>query len=96
MHRFQKLQEEAIQLYIAKVPADSEQGQRFAENYWKMITEFTGGDLSMISKLVEIGKFEGTDPKWQEKQAMANEYVGQVLDVYFSRLGVNPFQEGDA
>ena len=96
MHRFQKLQEEAIQLYIAKVPADSEQGQRFAENYWKMITEFTGGDLSMLSKLVEVGKFEGTDPKWQEKQAMANEYVGQVLDVYFSRLGVNPFQEGEA
>ena len=96
MNRFQKLQEEAIRLYIAKVPADSEQGQHFAEIYWKMITEFTGGDLSMLSKLVEIGKFEGTDPKWQEKQAMANEYVGQVLDVYFSRLGVNPFQEGDA
>ena len=96
MNRFQKLQEEAIRLYIAKVPADSEQGQHFAEIYWKMITEFTGGDLSMLSKLVEIGKFEGTDPKWQEKQAMANEYVGQVLDAYFSRLGVNPFQEGDA
>ena len=32
-----------------------------------MITEFTGGDLSMLSKLVEVGKFEGTDPKWQEK-----------------------------
>lgn len=96
MHRFQKLQEEAIRLCEAKVPADSEQGQRFAENYWKMITEFTGGDLSMLSKLVEVGKFEGTDPKWQEKQAMANEYVGQVLDVYFSRLGVNPFQGEDA
>ena len=96
MNRFQKLQEEAIRLCEAKVPADSEQGQHFAEIYWKMITEFTGGDLSMLSKLVEVGKFEGTDPKWQEKQAMANEYVGQVLDVYFSRLGVNPFQGEDA
>lgn len=96
MNRFQKLQEEAIRLCKAKVPVDSIRGQHFAENYWKMITEFTGGNLRMLSQLVELGKFEGTDSEWQEKQAMANEYVGQVLDVYFSRLGVDPFQEGDA
>lgn len=59
-----------------------------------MITEFTGGDMSMLSKLMELGQFEGTDPKWQEKQSLANVYVGQVLEVYFSRMGVDPFEEG--
>ena len=91
---FVQLQDEAIRLQNAGIPADSDEAQRFAKAYWNMITEFTGGDMSMLSKLMELGQFEGTDPKWQEKQSLANVYVGQVLEVYFSLLGVDPFEEG--
>lgn len=94
MDTFVQLQDEAIRLQNAGIPADSDEAQRFAKAYWNMITEFTGGDMSMLSKLMELGQFEGTDPKWQEKQSLANVYVGQVLEVYFSLLGVNPFEEG--
>lgn len=91
---FLRLQEEAIRLQDAGVPADGEEGQRFAKAYWDMIETFTGGDMGMLSKLVELGQFQGADPKWQERQALANQYVEQALGAYFSRLGVNPFQEG--
>ena len=94
MDTFVQLQDEAIRLYKADVPADSEEGQRFAKAYWDMITEFTGGDMSMLPKLMELGRFEGTDPKWQEKQSLANNYVEQALGIYFIRLGVDPFKEG--
>lgn len=94
MDTFVQLQDEAIRLQNAGIPADSDEAQRFAKAYWNMITEFTGGDMSMLSKLMELGQFEGTDPKWQEKQSLANVYVGQVLEVYFSLLGVDPFEEG--
>lgn len=95
MDTFVQLQDEAIRLQNAGIPADSDEAQRFAKAYWNMITEFTGGDMSMLSKLMELGQFEGTDPQWQEKQSLANVYVGQVLEVYFSRMGVDPFEEGE-
>ena len=95
MDTFVQLQDEAIRLQNAGIPTDSDGAQRFAKAYWNMITEFTGGDMSMLSKLMELGQFEGTDPQWQEKQSLANVYVGRVLEVYFSRMGVGPFEEGE-
>lgn len=47
----------------------------------------------MLPKLIELGQVQSADPRWKERQDMANGYVGQALDIYFSRLGVNPFQE---
>ena len=93
MHTFMQLQEEAIKLQNAGIPAHSSEGQKFAKAYWDMITEFTGGDMRMLSKLIEIGQFEGSDPDWKEKQGLANGYVEQALDYYFSQLGIDPFQE---
>ena len=93
MNAFSQLQDEAIQLHNAGVPADSEEGQKFAQNYWKMITEFTDGDISMLSKLVEFGQSEEIDSKWKEKQDLANIFVEQALDVYFTKLGVDPFEK---
>lgn len=93
MDTFLQLQNEAVRLQTAGVPADSEEGQKFAEAYWSMITEFTGGDMSLLSKLVEFGQMEGMDPKWKEIQDMAGAYVEQALGIYFSRLGADPFQE---
>ena len=49
--------------------------------------------MSILSKLVELGQFEGFDPRWKEKQDLANAYVMQALELYFARLGVDPFQE---
>lgn len=95
MDTFVQLQDEAIRLHNANVPADGDEGQRFAKAYWDMITEFTGGDMSMLPKLMELGQFKGTDRKWQEKQSLANVYVEQALGVYFSRMGVDPFEEGN-
>ena len=92
MNTFMQRQEEAIQLQNAGVPADSEQGQAFAKAYWDMITEFTGGDMSMLANLVRLGQFEGMDPKWKEKQALANASIGRALDAYFTKLGVDPFR----
>ena len=92
MNTFMHLQNEAIRLQNAGVPVDSDKGQNFAKAYWNMITDFTGGDMSMLPRLIELGQFQNTDHKWKEVQDNANGYVEQALGVYFSRLGVNPFQ----
>lgn len=90
---FMQLQDEAIQLQNAGIPPGSDKGQSFAEAYWKLITEFTGGNMDMLSKLIEIGQFEGADSAWKEKQDLANAYAEQALDFYFAKLGVDPFKE---
>ena len=95
MNTFMQLQSEAIRLQNAGVPVDSDEGQNFAKAYWNMITDFTDGDMDMLPGLIELGQFQNTDHKWKEVQDIANGYVEQALGVYFSRLGVDPFQEGN-
>lgn len=94
MDTFVQLQDEAIRLHNANIPADGDEGQRFAKAYWDMITQFTGDDMGMLPKLIELGQFEAADRKWKEKQSLANVYVEQALGVYFSRMNINPFEEG--
>ena len=93
INTFMQLQDQAIRLKNTGVPADSDEGQAFAKAYWDMITDFTGGDMSMLPKLIEIGQFLNTNQEWKETQEIANGYIGQALDFYFSHSGVDPFQE---
>lgn len=90
---FMRLQDEAIQLQKDGVPPDSERGQRFATAFWDMIREFTGGDMRLLPKLMEIGHFDGEDQPFRHKQAMANAFIEPALGAYFTRLGINPFEE---
>lgn len=93
MQTFQQLQDQAIQLQKDGVPAEGEKGQQFAKAFWEMITAFTGGDMHMLAKLVEIGKFDGADDEWKQKQLLVNAYAEKALDAYFANLGMDPFKE---
>ena len=46
------------------------------------------------SLLMEVGKFDGLDNEWKQKQTAANAFIEPALSVYFTNLGVNPFEEG--
>ena len=62
----------SIALGRSGVAPDSAEGTAFAQAYWDMILTFTGGDLSMLPQLVELGQAEGMDPQWRETQTQAN------------------------
>ena len=91
---FHNLQSEAIRLQGDGVSPESEKGQAFAEAFWQMVTEFTGGDREILSLLMEVGKFDGLDNEWKQKQTAADAFIEPALSVYFTNLGVNPFEEG--
>lgn len=91
IQRFLELEEQAISLAEAGTAPESEEGQAFARKYWAMIEDFTGGDWSLLPKLIEIGQAEGTDPGWKERQSRANAYVGPALDAYFAAQGIQLF-----
>lgn len=93
MDRFNRLSDEIVQLQKENVPPESEKCQQVVKDYWGLIMEFTNGDMSMLPKLVEVGNIDTATNAWEERQKIVNDYLEPALQVYFSRLGTNPFGE---
>lgn len=93
INRFNHLSDEILQLQKESIPPESEQCQQVIKKYWNLIMEFTNGDMSMLPKLMEIGNIDTATNAWEEKQKTIKAYVEPALQVYFSRLGENPFEE---
>lgn len=92
IRRFSSISERILELQKNDVPQDSDQCQSLTKEFWDMVTEFTGGDMTMLPKLIELGSFEsGGKNEWQEKQAAVNSYIAPALEIYLSRLGIDPF-----
>ena len=92
MDRFNRLSDEIVQLQKENVPPESEKCQQVVKEYWGLITEFTNGDMSMLPKLMEAGNIDTATNAWEERQKIINDYLEPALQVYFSRLGENPFE----
>ena len=93
MDRFNRLSDEIVQLQKENVLPESEKCQQIVKEYWGLIMEFTDGDMSMLPKLMEIGNIDTATNAWEERQKIVNDYLEPALQVYFSKLGVNPFEE---
>ena len=91
--RFNRLSDEIVQLQKENVPPESEKCQQVVKEYWGLIMEFTNGDMSMLPKLMEVGNIDTATNAWEERQKIVNDYLEPALQVYFSRLGTNPFEE---
>lgn len=93
MDKFHQLSDAVLQLQKEHVPPESERCQQLTKAYWDMIVEFTNGDMSLLPKLLEFGSFDNTANEWEEKQAIVNAYMEPALEIYFSKIGMNPFEE---
>ena len=93
LDRFNRLSDKILLLQKNNIPPESEESQKLTKAYWDLITEFTDGDMSMLPKLMEIGTFDNASNEWEEKQKTVNAYLETALEIYFSRLGINPFEE---
>ena len=91
--RFNRLSNEIVKFQKENVPPESERCQKVVKEYWGLIMEFTNGDMSMLPKLMEIGNIDTATNAWEERQKIVNNYLEPALQVYFSKLGVNPFKE---
>ena len=93
MDRFNQLNEDIIALKKSGIAPDDEKAQRLAEQFWNMVMEFTDGDLRMLPKLMKFGNLKGENRDWVQKQTIVNEYIQPALNIYLSKIGVNPFKE---
>lgn len=90
---FNILNDKILDLQKDDVPPDSEAAQSLAKSFWNMVMEFTAGDMSVLPRLIEIGGINGNGTEWEQKQALVNGYIEKALDVYFTKLGADSFEE---
>ncbi len=93
MDRFHCLSDEIVQLQKEHVPPESEKCQQVVKEYWGLIMDFTNGDRNMLPKLMEIGNIDTAANAWEERQKTVNDYLEPALQIYFSKLGADPFEE---
>lgn len=92
MERFNRLSDEIVQLQKENVSPESEKCQQVVKEYWSLIMEFTKGDMRLLTKLIEYGNIDTATNAWEERQKIVNYYLEPALQIYFSRLGENPFE----
>ena len=95
MDRHVHLLNEAIRLKAEGVPPESERGQAFAKAFWDMIIDFSGGDMSLLPKMLEMDKNmnDWEDRGWVKRHKQAKDYISDALGVYFETNGYDPFEE---
>lgn len=85
-----QLLDEGIHLKRTKESSKSEKSMDFAKKWWKMVNDFTGGDLSLLPKLQE---FNQDKSKWDEEMAIKQKeidgFMEEVLENYFKKCGSN-------
>lgn len=72
----------------SNIMPDSEQGQNIAKEFWQLITEFFGGDMSMLSQLMNSVNLQVNGSEYNHMFS----FIEPALGVYFNNLGINPFE----
>lgn len=88
--------EKTIALQQRGASPECPEAMDIAKQWWDMIMDFTGGDLSLLPELM---KFNESKQGWDEtvagKQKQADGFIGQALAAYFAQQGVDiPNMEG--
>ncbi|MBV7275281.1 MerR family transcriptional regulator [Clostridiaceae bacterium UIB06] len=87
--KWESLCDKTAQLKIKGEPPESDIGQEIAKEWWNMVLEFTGGDMSMLP---ELQKFNENKKDWikqyREKQEVADEFICKALSIYFQNQGI--------
>lgn len=75
--------ESAIQLQEKGIRPESPAGQELAAVWWNMVTDFTGGDDSLLTSIFNVpDKLEGLANEFTEKWKQVEGFVGMALEKY--------------
>lgn len=91
--QFQELTDQILECRAEELSPEDEKVQTLTAQFWGMVMEFTGGDMSLLPKLMEFGDLQDDHEDWSRKQALVNEYLQPALELYFQNSGINPFGE---
>ncbi len=83
------LLEETRKLVQQRELPESERSMVLAEKWWKLIMDFTGGDLTLVTKLKDFnGDKSGWNQELAQKQQEIDDFMDKMLDCYFKKQGM--------
>lgn len=87
--KYSTILDNAVLLKTQGVPPNSEQGIMLAKEWWDMINDFTGGDMSMLPKLMKFNENkENWDESFSAKQQFIDDFIGTALEAYFVKENI--------
>mgnify|MGYP001851996729 FL=1 len=92
MRSFEDIQNRAIAMAEREVSPESEEAFSLAAEFWTLIEQFTGGDMSMLPDLMKFSQ-SVDDPAWNERTQKSNAFFEPALAAYFARVGASPFDD---
>ncbi len=94
--KYNTVLESTIALQQSGISPESTEGMALAKQWWDMIMDFTGGNLSLLPELMKFNESkQGWDETVAEKQKQADGFIGQALAAFFAQQGVHiPNMEG--
>lgn len=83
----QRLTARAAELAAKATDPAGVEGQRFAAEFWEMVQIFTGGDMSLLGRLMKLSAEDG---KLHTGCKPADIFIGRALETYFREQGITP------
>ncbi len=87
LETYHQLLDEGIMMKRTNESPTSERSVDYAKRWWKMVNDFTGGDMSLLPKLKE---FNSDKSKWNNDMALKQEeldsFMEKVLENYFKEM----------
>jgi len=89
-----RLIDDAVQYKEDGVLPESPQAQNLAKEFWHMVEDFTGGDISLISNLIKFtDSIYSQSGEQGQNIRLSNDFISAALDIYFAKLGYDPTTE---
>lgn len=95
INKFNNIAERAELAAKSGLAPDGEQGQIIAKEFWQLIDEFTGGDMSMLPQLMSLANVQPTDSGYGNMLSAITGFIEPALHAYFNNSEINPFEAKD-
>ncbi len=84
---FMEVNDTIYSLAKSGVPHMSDKTQEAIAKLWSLIMKFTGGDMSLVSKLEQFRENALIDEEWKQKNEEVHDYTEKGFEHYFKLMG---------
>lgn len=86
MNQWEAVLDDMIEAQSKNITPESVEGQDLATRCWEVIFSFTGGDMSLLPKLIKFNqRIENDDHEQMQKVKKVEKFMGKTLEVHLGK-----------